>query len=911
MNKHLITLIFLCLIYSVGYAQRQIHVATSGRDDGDGSQAQPYLTIKRAIAAAQAGDVIKVGAGVYHENVVVTKSNIRFQGEKDANGNWLTIVDGSAQISGWQKAPGLRGTYYREQEEEPWTLVQERNGDTYDVPKQIDKEFREQDNPSEDVHSSRDFNFDKIFNFPGDKVSRTIYMGDDDVGVPVDYWEGIGALYAYRGNKLYLRFRYEDNPNSMIIRYAKDPVFLIKDQSNVIIQDLKLRGGVSGVEISGQEAKNNKVAGCNLINGQQRVLMVNGASGNKIANNRMRMQGVARATGGAWNGGEKVDKAKYAIHEHIYDVYKYEIGLGTGSPNEDSGVDLVGLGISGEDYRPAGNGNEIYGNDIAESLSAIEISGVRLYSDDPGVYNRGTKFYNNIVRDMSSMAVKIQQGALDIEVYDNEFYNINFMCRLQELQEKEERRVFFYRNTFWNVPGVGGSAFYAFYRNSGVNQANEIYIYHNSFAGANRPISTSNKDGVVLENLYLINNIFSTTQGPDRLNGVGQYDYNWCSHANDQRWYGPNNKFRQGEELWPDDSRPDFQLSPDDTDVIGTALDLSQEEVNNRILPGFGPDYYSGEPDMGAIEFGKSSPTAPEPDPPVEPVPPVAAAYASVPPQRANSLEESYWVGVISYEFSDPTGDSDNRVAMKAVWNEQHLVIGVAVNDADLRVFDPTKPWRNDAIDLLFDPTNQQNLNWNPYTGPHRQLVMDVDRGQRSYPQGFGNAASPYLVKGEENYYREVRIPWTALTGKLPQAGDKVGFDIANHDRDSGGKTQFTYTQRTKEFLVPSQFTTLELRGPTTARTAESGRGGIQQKEAEARQLTVYPNPAPTGSPRLRVSGFGKPAQVRIVNTQGQVVYWGTHDASQIDLAQRFPRGLYVVHVSDARGTLTQKLLVE
>ena len=44
---------------------------------------------------------------------------------------------------------------------------------------------------------------------------------------------------------------------------------------------------------------------------------------------------------------------------------------------------------------------------------------------------------------------------------------------------------------------------------------------------------------------------------------------------------------------------------------------------------------------------------------------------------------------------------------------------------------------------------------------------------------------------------------------------------------------------------------------------------------------------------------------------KGKVVYRGMHSEPGIELAQRFPRGLYIVRVSDAEGTLTEKLLVE
>jgi hypothetical protein len=50
-----------------GGSGREIHVAKSGLDDGVGGREQPYLTLGRAAAVAQPGDVVTVHAGVYRE----------------------------------------------------------------------------------------------------------------------------------------------------------------------------------------------------------------------------------------------------------------------------------------------------------------------------------------------------------------------------------------------------------------------------------------------------------------------------------------------------------------------------------------------------------------------------------------------------------------------------------------------------------------------------------------------------------------------------------------------------------------------------------------------------------------------------------------------------------------------------
>ena len=98
--------------------------------------------------------------------------------------------------------------------------------------------------------------------------------------------------------------------------------------------------------------------------------------------------------------------------------------------------------------------------------------------------------------------------------------------------------------------------------------------------------------------------------------------------------------------------------------------------------------------------------------------------------------------------------------------------------------------------------------------------------------------------------------------------------------------------------------------GQENARTGLAEKSPVAALEA-TRQLVIYPNPSAEGHAHLHLFGFGEQAQVQVMDMKGNVVYRGTHNESQVELAQRFSRGLYIVRVSDAQGTLTKKLLVE
>ena len=208
----------------------------------------------------------------------------------------------------------------------------------------------------------------------------------------------------------------------------------------------------------------------------------------------------------------------------------------------------------------------------------------------------------------------------------------------------------------------------------------------------------------------------------------------------------------------------------------------------------------------------------PDTEPLPEPVESVMAAYTSVPAEHAPSLDASYWAGVPDYTFTDPAGESDNQVRFKAVWDEQFLVIGVQVIDNNplALIGEETKLWKNDAVDLLFDPENTNSSDWDTLLG-HRQVIVDVAERQYRDPDSFTVQAQriPLVLNNSKASLYEVRIPWGKLGNITPRPDLMIGFDLANHDLDPEGigtkKTQFTYTGRVSDFKTPSLFAQLVL----------------------------------------------------------------------------------------------------
>jgi hypothetical protein len=76
-------------------------------DDNPGTEAKPLLTIARAAALVQAGDVVRIYPGVYREAVVIKQSGtaekpIRFEAVPGA----AVVLTGADRILGWRREPG-------------------------------------------------------------------------------------------------------------------------------------------------------------------------------------------------------------------------------------------------------------------------------------------------------------------------------------------------------------------------------------------------------------------------------------------------------------------------------------------------------------------------------------------------------------------------------------------------------------------------------------------------------------------------------------------------------------------------------------------------------------------------------------------------------------------------------------
>src|SRR4051794_15132548 len=128
-----------------------LHVATTGSDAADGSEANPFRTINRAAALAQPGDTVVVHAGEYREWVVPRRGGLsdRRRITYEAAAGERVVIKGSERLGGWEPAGGsvwkaevpnsLFGAFnpFAEEVEGDWIVYAERDtprkhlGDVY------------------------------------------------------------------------------------------------------------------------------------------------------------------------------------------------------------------------------------------------------------------------------------------------------------------------------------------------------------------------------------------------------------------------------------------------------------------------------------------------------------------------------------------------------------------------------------------------------------------------------------------------------------------------------------------------------------------------------------------------------------------------------------------------------------
>ena len=295
------------------------YVSIHGSDSNPGTQSDPWRTIQHAADRAQPGDVICVQPGTHEGRVVISNSGtssapIVFQGVRNANDEWLTIIEGSDPVPKgiWTSAPevgfGVWKTTSFSYDPHNMIVLDPNEPDVNRQWKQIghiiDRTMKN--------GQARGTGFENLAMPP----DATVDLGF--TGATVKYWDGVEAMFGSLDSTTYIRFRDGDHPDDHELRSAPDGgVVVIENAGNVVLRDLRIQGGRNGVIISGSNAQHNILEDSLLLHGHNRVVLEEMASFNHIRRNEMTMNYIYDGFG---------PHDANPINEHVYRQFKYVYG---------------------------------------------------------------------------------------------------------------------------------------------------------------------------------------------------------------------------------------------------------------------------------------------------------------------------------------------------------------------------------------------------------------------------------------------------------------------------------------------------------------------------------------------------------------------------------------------------------
>ena len=762
-----------------------IFVSSSLGDDGaPGTSGAPLRTITKALELAGPGDTVLVKAGTYNERLTITKSGqpgrpIVIQGERGSTGEWRSVLDTTESFSySWVSAPEKGSPMIYKTNKIPYSP-----GALLVDGKAVWR--------AQDTYMSDGSAFAKFAKSP-DAAIVTLYGKTKGL-----YWDGIDALFGYAAPYTYVRFRNGEDPNRKSIRVsAKKPAVHMNNVSYVVIRNLKIIGGYTGVKISG--GTHNEVEGCHVLNPTDYRIRLDGTN-TRIIDNFLEMKGYATIRPGGWVWRNVYTEGPLSAKEQIY---------------REGEKGII------EDYRGVWlDGNE--NNEIGFNRIAYGLVGIRIGSRGPG-----QKIHNNTIYGHGAAGIlNWSFGSTEVEIFNNLFYDNFYALRFMKLNNSSSPyKIYIYNNKFfspWN-----NISYWHFGANPPADPVvytyPQIFFYHNSMAGRS---SWYLPDGP-LPNTFFANNISSSmwTTFETGNTAIGVMDYNWFGGATSEnsfmtKYAGSHNTYATGQFLWGDMTEgpadpsawpvPSFD-TPNNPDVKGKGIDLSKPfQIQGRSfqpLPGMTPGYFSGSaPDLGVVSgIGVIEPPPP---PPADPCPDCNLTAAHVRDENASGgiVNACVWDGAASAEFSGD-GPSGNQVTFSAMWSSGHLHVRVDVKDSSVEV-DAAQIWMRDGVEIFISPQAHDD---STMRSGDKQLI--VDAAGEVWAAGLQPTAHA-VTEHSDGFTVELSLASEELGGAIGSEA-ALGFLVANNDRDGGITTFSDWTAAASNgggYSQPNRWGTLHL----------------------------------------------------------------------------------------------------
>lgn len=466
------------------------YVSTYGDDNDPGTQAEPWRTVTYGQGQLTAGDVLIVEAGTYYEpeidlTVSGTEANrITIQGELDAQGNRLTIINGAVtNTSGqWVHDPSL------DNPSDPTVKVYKNTTLGYRPSAMVTGaktilDVGDSWMPSTVITCAPVYSAYTGLGLIASPAATEFDVSEGTSGTNalIQFWELVHALYGWDSatSTVYLRFRDGSDPNTKGVRVAASgSEYCIDYQNNdyVTLKDLKFMGCDYGVDMYHSGQVGNTLKNCEVAYSTAGGVHLGGNSvGATVENNDIYIDLYGRTDpGGPWDYagtssyGYDLKYSKWAYNYAYYRMFKCV------TENTTDGTMHI-------------EGSFAQGAKILDNKMHNGRVGVNLFkSNDCEV--SGNEIYSN-----SSAGIHLETDSWNNEIKDNLISNNNLNFRVHNMSQSYQKREYYiFCNKAWNAAGVGVHIYVHATSEVGPLTEPGIVVFEgNQFRGARMGISVS------------------------------------------------------------------------------------------------------------------------------------------------------------------------------------------------------------------------------------------------------------------------------------------------------------------------------------------------------------------------------------------------------------------------------------
>ena len=622
---------FALLLFSAAAGAAEFCVTPSGSDKNPGTAQAPFATIGKAASAARPGDTVKIGPGLYREQVTFTRSGkegapVTFAGTRGPKGEFLTIVEPpGTDLVKWVPAPEIGPCVWKTPlAKRPDLVLMDGmrivliNAGASELPPwpRAPSEINGEMISGKLGPGTKRLPGLNYLQLPPDvRMKDSLFRGRKEL-----LWPVIGnVLSCWNKGVLYVRFADAGKPGQHRFSVASGEGFTLRGASHLIFRDLFLRGSRCQFRLA-QGAKENTVERCLLMHGSARVAVERGVKGTVIRDSVL-TSGFIR---GDFFQLRTNDDMRGGV---LYRIFKNIMGSGH---SDDIGV---------ADF---GTGTRILDNVICKGLIGMD------------AYGPGVEVAGNVVRDMSSVSI-CTGFETSGKIHHNLVMNCGIPLRLQNYRHVRANRLEYYYNNLVVQARNGGGFVYVHsvsfetpadrvnfdkkvnsrgrtvytYKKDPPDPVDggKFYFYHNTFwGGSDQPpfsVTYLRNRFRQVQPFFVFNNIYRDSAGLNTAtheltgpNVLYTFDKDIPAAARVDAAVAKVNRVvsaKAAGTIWNKNDipgLPDVSLAPG-SPALEAGIDVSRPfTVKGKTcpaLPGFSPGYFKGKaPAAGALQEGES-----------------------------------------------------------------------------------------------------------------------------------------------------------------------------------------------------------------------------------------------------------------------------------------------------------------